>query len=1142
MTGGPEASARESHATPQARAQAFAHIGASALAEVDTQDLISEAVANLAVTLDVEYSEYQELLPDGQTLMLVAGAGWKDGYVGQVTVPVAAGFQEGYTLGQQDAVCVDDVRAEHRFRQSPLHLDHAVVSGIAVAVRGPERLYGVLGVHSTRRRVFDEEAAALLSGIGTLLALAYERQRWQRVASAAEERLRVAADAGQMGTWDWDARTERISWSPQVEIMHGLTPGTFDGSIDAYLATVHPEDRPIVLGRIQPTLEHELYTIEYRVIPPQGHVRWVEARGRLTRDADGQAVEMHGVCLDVTERKFADEAHRESEARFRSVTQSASDAIIAADNNGRITFWNNGALSLFGYSEDEILGQPLTVLMPERYRDAHLQGIQRARLTGELRTTGKMLEVDGLRKDGTEFPVELRLATWAVGGRTFYSGIVRDVTERRQAEDARRQEGQLRAAEERLKSVFAHATIGMAITDPHGRFLQVNPAYYRITGYTAEELYATDVPAITHPDDLQEHLRQRERMLADEIPSFVIEERYVRKDGSQLWVQNNVTCVWDAADRPLHIITLTEDVTERHLVAEALEQRVQERTRELSAVLEVARAVGSSLELGQVLGLILDQLQKVVEHSSAVIYSCDEQAEFRVLEYRGPLPREAMLGRRPASVVADMIEQSVNRREPIVVENWGDYTPLMGALEAEGVVIPPEAIGHGRAAQCVPLFVKGVVSGALYLLHPTPGYYTQQQAGLAMAFGQQVATAIENVRLYAQTRQHERELATLLEISRTVSSTLELRPLLGVILDQLKTVVDYSDAGIYLGPDADEYQLHEYRGPLPREEVVGHRVSPEAGAIIRKAMARSGPVIVKDWGEHTPLMLAAAGVALPPGLESVGHGRALLWLPIIVRGAIAGALGVVHPQPGYYTERHGQLAMAFAQQVGSALENARLYEEAQGKAVLEERQRLARELHDSVSQVLYSIALNAASAVALGTRDPERAAALEGDVHELAGVGLAEMRALIFELRPESLEQEGLVSALHKQAEAVRARHGLTVHASLGAEPAVPLAAKEALYRIAQEALQNVAKHARAHSVELTLEQIGSEVILRIRDDGRGFDPDRSFPGHLGLHSMRERMAGVGGDLEIDSSRGRGTSIRARLPLADSIDRPSKST
>jgi signal transduction histidine kinase len=109
----------------------------------------------------------------------------------------------------------------------------------------------------------------------------------------------------------------------------------------------------------------------------------------------------------------------------------------------------------------------------------------------------------------------------------------------------------------------------------------------------------------------------------------------------------------------------------------------------------------------------------------------------------------------------------------------------------------------------------------------------------------------------------------------------------------------------------------------------------------------------------------------------------------------------------------------------------------------------------------------------------------------------------------------------------------------LGDEPAVPLAAKEALYRIAQEALQNAAKHARAHTIELTLERLESELILRVRDDGRGFNPKRTFPGHLGLHSMRERMAAVGGDLEIRSSRGRGTSIYARLPIASSIEKPA---
>jgi PAS domain S-box-containing protein len=1141
MTGASERPPGESHATPHRHTRALAHLAEQALAELDLHDVIGEAVAILARTLEVAYSGFQELLPDGQMLVLYAGTGWKDGSVGGVTTEAAIGSLEGYTLAQHDAVRVDDLQSEPRFRPSPLLVEHAVVSSVTVAVRGPGRLYGVLGVYSTQRRVFGEEAVALLDGIAALIALASERQSWQQVASAGEERLRVAVEAGQMGTWEWDARAARLWWSPRVELMHGLSPGTFDGTIDAYINTLHPEDRALVLGTVPPTVGHELYTIEYRVIWPDGDVRWLEARGRLTRDENGQAVEMHGVCLDVTERKRADEAHRESEARFRSVTQSATDAIIAADSDGRITFWNNGARNLFGYQEDEVLGQPLTLLMPERYRGAHQRGLERVRSTGDQRTTGKTLEVEGLRKDGVEFPVELRLAAWAVGDRTFFSGIVRDVTERKQAEDVRRQQGQLRAAEERLKSVFAHATIGMAITDPHGRFLQVNPAYGRITGYTPEELYATDSPGITHSDDLPEHLRQTGLMLSDEIPSFVIEERYVRKDGSQIWVQNNVSCVRDAEGRPLHMITLTEDVTERHQVAEALEQRVQERTRELSAILEVTRAVGSSLELGQVLGLILDQLQKVVEHSSAVIYSCDEQVEFRVLEYRGPLPRQAMLGRRPAAVVADMIEESVNQRAPVLVEDWGDYTPLMGALQAEGVGVPAEAIGHGRSAQCVPLFVKGVVSGALYLLHPTPGYYTQEQAGLAMAFGQQVATAIENVRLYAQTRQHEHELATLLEISRTVSSTLELRPLLGVILDQLKTVVDYSGAGIYLGPDAGEYRLHEYRGPLQREDVVGHRVSPEAAMLIRDAMTRSGPVVVEDWGEQTPLMLAAAGAALPPGLESVGHGRALLWLPIIVRGAIAGALGVVHPRPGYYTERHGQLAMAFAQQVGSALENARLYEEAQGKAVLEERQRLARELHDSVSQVLYSIALNAASAAALRSRDPERAAALERDVHDLARVGLAEMRALIFELRPESLEQEGLVSALHKQAEAAQARHGFGVHINAVEEPTVPLAAKAALYRIAQEALQNVAKHADAQTVELTLEQTTAELVLRIEDDGRGFNPKRSFPGHLGLESMHERMAAVGGDLEIRSSRGRGTTVYARLSLIGRVGHPLQS-
>src|SRR5947209_14820577 len=135
------------------------------------------------------------------------------------------------------------------------------------------------------------------------------------------------------------------------------------------------------------------------------------------------------------------------------------------------------------------------------------------------------------------------------------------------------------------------------------------------------------------------------------------------------------------------------------------------------------------------------------------------------------------------------------------------------------------------------------------------------------------------------------------------------------------------------------------------------------------------------------------------------------------------------------------------------------------------------------------------------------------------------MRALIFELPPESLEREGLVSALARQAAALQARHRIGVSTELCDEPDLPLRAKQELYRIAQEAMQNTMKHARASEVVLSLEQTGDGITMKVRDDGVGFITSASFPGHLGLHSMRERAANLGGTYEIESTPGAGTRI-----------------
>jgi signal transduction histidine kinase len=254
-------------------------------------------------------------------------------------------------------------------------------------------------------------------------------------------------------------------------------------------------------------------------------------------------------------------------------------------------------------------------------------------------------------------------------------------------------------------------------------------------------------------------------------------------------------------------------------------------------------------------------------------------------------------------------------------------------------------------------------------------------------------------------------------------------------------------------------------------------------------------------------------------------------VPLIARDHLIGILRLDHAQPDYFTEGHARLVMAFADQAAVAIENARFYEQAQSLAALQERQKLARELHDSVSQALYGIGLGVRTARTLLERDPLKAVEPLEYCLSLAEAGLAEMRALIFELRPESLELEGIVAALSKQAAALRARYSIQAQEAYCPEPPVPLAVKEALFRIAQEALQNVIKHAHASQVALSLDHTSGVLSLEIRDNGLGFVVAESYPGHLGMKSMGERAEQVGGSFQVESTPGQGTTIRVQVPF-----------
>jgi signal transduction histidine kinase len=267
-----------------------------------------------------------------------------------------------------------------------------------------------------------------------------------------------------------------------------------------------------------------------------------------------------------------------------------------------------------------------------------------------------------------------------------------------------------------------------------------------------------------------------------------------------------------------------------------------------------------------------------------------------------------------------------------------------------------------------------------------------------------------------------------------------------------------------------------------------------------------------------------------PELIDAAATQAIAELPILVEDEVLGYFHIGFDEPREFTSDEKRLFESLAGRAALAIHNAQLYERSQQTASLEERQRLARELHDSVSQALYGIALGTRTARKWLDRDPSRVAEPLDYALVLAEVGLAEMRALIFELRPESLETEGLVAALQRQVAALSARYELEIVANLCEEPELQPRVREALYRIAQEAMHNTVKHASATRIDLSLSADAAGTCLTVRDNGKGFDPTGDFPGHLGLRSMRERAQRLGGGFELDSVPGEGTRIVVTTP------------
>jgi PAS domain S-box-containing protein len=397
-----------------------------------------------------------------------------------------------------------------------------------------------------------------------------ERKAAEEELRKANERLALAVRGSNVGIWEndmagGDYQAGRVHCTNILEQLGYPAP---ESALDyaTVVASIHPDDR----GRVDQSLRAYLagetpeYSVEFRARHQDGSYRWMLSRGVAVRAAAGRPVRFVGTRIDITERKEAEDALRESEVRFRAFIDHATDGFFLNDwPEARFLDVNCQACESLGYTRDELMGMSPFDISPD-VTPAMLERL-RARLdAGET----VAFDVRNRRKDGSLFPVEVRICAITLAGRPYGLALVRDMTERKKAEDA------LRESEERFRGTFENAGVGIAHADLTGRWLRLNEKLCGILGYSCEELLQKTFQDVTYPDDLPASLDHFDRLLRGDIPSYALEKRYVRKNGTPVWTEVSVSFQRDAAGTPAYMIAIIQDISERKWLEGELRQAI----------------------------------------------------------------------------------------------------------------------------------------------------------------------------------------------------------------------------------------------------------------------------------------------------------------------------------------------------------------------------------------------------------------------------------------------------------------------------------------------------------------------------------------------------------------------------------------
>jgi PAS domain S-box-containing protein len=439
--------------------------------------------------------------------------------------------------------------------------------------------YETRGLRKDHTTIDTEVRASLFVENGKVHTLAILRditaeKQAAEILRESERQLDIALQAGRMGMWRWNAATNVSTWSPTQESLFGLSVGGYDGTQEAFVQSLHPDDREAVLAAVARAVQTgEDYRMEYRIRWPDGTERWLAAQGKVFLDPSGQPRGITGVTWDVTERRQAEDRIRYQLQLTQAITTHAAESLFLTDEKGRITFVNPAAERTFGWREDELLGRVFHETFHHHHPDGSLYAYQDCPIIAECRSgeTVRNHEDIFFHKNGS--PMDIICSQTPIVNNDRITGavmVVHDVTGMKQA--AR----ELHRQEEQFRRVFEESPVGMALVTPDYRYEMVNPALAQMLGYESAELLNRSFREVTHPDDLLIGQEESAQLFRGELARFQIEKRCISRKGDIIWANLNLSSFRDPKGSVLFNLVLVENITERKLAEQELARQAHE--------------------------------------------------------------------------------------------------------------------------------------------------------------------------------------------------------------------------------------------------------------------------------------------------------------------------------------------------------------------------------------------------------------------------------------------------------------------------------------------------------------------------------------------------------------------------------------